>query len=107
MLRMLEKILCEVKNNQILYNKISHRFLLTTKLFTMWKSLIRNVFVGPSNELSLSCLETYLIYTLNISKLINLKFGAWILKVLFCKKKIPGTFVKRTYDILIGVLVSF
>ncbi len=42
--------------------------------------------MGPSNELSCSCLETSLIYPLNISKLIDLKFGAWIIKVLFCKK---------------------
>ncbi len=28
------------KNNQILLNKISHRFLLTAKLFTGWKILI-------------------------------------------------------------------
>ncbi len=32
--------LTKFKSNQILFNKISHRFLLTTKLFTRWKSLI-------------------------------------------------------------------
>jgi hypothetical protein len=32
--------LTKFKNNQILRNKISHRFQLTTKLFTGWKSLI-------------------------------------------------------------------
>jgi len=32
--------LTKFKNNQILLNKIGHRFLLTTKLFTGWKSLI-------------------------------------------------------------------
>ncbi len=35
-----EVCLTKFKNNQILLNKISHRFLLTTKLFTGWKSLI-------------------------------------------------------------------
>ncbi len=32
--------LAKFKNYQILLNKISHRFILTTKLFTEWKSLI-------------------------------------------------------------------
>ncbi len=32
--------LTKFKNNQILLNKISHRLLSTTKLFTGWKSLI-------------------------------------------------------------------
>jgi hypothetical protein len=32
------------KNNQILLNKISHRFLMTTKLFTGQKSLIQHIF---------------------------------------------------------------
>ncbi len=31
--------LTEFKNNQILLNKISHKFLLTTKLFTWQKNL--------------------------------------------------------------------
>jgi hypothetical protein len=32
--------LTKLKNNQILLNKIVHRFILTTKLFIGWKSLI-------------------------------------------------------------------
>jgi hypothetical protein len=35
--------LTEFKNNQILINKISHRFLLTTKLITEWKILIKKI----------------------------------------------------------------
>jgi hypothetical protein len=33
--------LTRFKNNQILLNKVIHRFLLTAKLCTGWKSLIR------------------------------------------------------------------
>ncbi len=39
------------KNNQILLNKISHRFLVTTNLFTGWKSLIYRVDSGTKFEL--------------------------------------------------------
>ena len=35
--------LTKFKNNQILLNKISHRFLLTIKLITGWKSLIKPI----------------------------------------------------------------
>jgi hypothetical protein len=35
--------LTKLKNNQILLNNISHRFLLTTKLFTRRKSLIVSI----------------------------------------------------------------
>jgi hypothetical protein len=34
--------LTKFENYQILLNKISHWFLETTKLFSGWKSLIRN-----------------------------------------------------------------
>ncbi len=34
--------LTKFENYQILLNKISHRFLMTTKLFIGWKSLIKN-----------------------------------------------------------------
>ncbi len=35
--------LTEFKSNQILLNKISHRFQATTKLFSEWKSLIASL----------------------------------------------------------------
>ncbi len=34
----------KLENNQILLNKIIHRFLVTTKLFSRWKSLIAAIF---------------------------------------------------------------
>ncbi len=35
--------LTKFENNQILLNKISHRFLLTTKLYARWKIIIRHL----------------------------------------------------------------
>jgi hypothetical protein len=35
--------LTKFETYQILLNKISHRFLVTTKVFSGWKSLIQNV----------------------------------------------------------------
>ncbi len=40
--------------NQILLNKIGHRFLLTTKLFTGWKSLIRLMGTSPTKAYALA-----------------------------------------------------
>jgi len=38
---MFDVCVTKFKNNQILLNKTSHRFILATKLFSGWKSLIR------------------------------------------------------------------
>ncbi len=51
-LEFLNVCLTKFKNNQILYNKISHRFLLKPKLFTGRKSLVytQKSFIGLGLE---------------------------------------------------------
>jgi hypothetical protein len=42
--KFLDVCFTKLENSQILLNKISHRFLVTTKLFSGWKSLFAVIF---------------------------------------------------------------